>query len=56
MVVILNMNEFIEYRRNNCFIPNKGYCFVKCGNFLTGQDYKQQYLEFIRNAKYDQIL
>ena len=30
----------IEYRGNNCFIPTKGYCFLKCVNFLTGQDYK----------------
>ena len=29
----------------------KGYCFIKCINFLTGQDYKQQYLDFIRNEK-----
>ena len=42
-------HEIIEYRGNNCFIPTKGYCFVKCINFLTGEDYKQQYLEFIRN-------
>ena len=41
----------IEYRGNNCFIPTKGYCFVKCNNYLTGQDYKQQYLDFIRNEK-----
>ena len=39
----------VEYRGNNCYIPTKGYCFVKCINFLTGQDYKEQYLEFIRN-------
>ena len=44
-------HEIIEYRGNNCYIPTKGYCFVKCINFLTGQDYKQQYLEFIRNEK-----
>ena len=44
-------HEIIEYRGNNCFIPTKGYCFVKCINFLTGQDYKQQYLEFIRNER-----
>ena len=31
-------HEIIEYRGNNCFIPTKGYCFVKCINFLTGQD------------------
>ena len=41
----------VEYRGNNCFIPTKGYCFVKCINYLTGQDYKQQYLDFIRNEK-----
>ena len=46
----------IEYRGNNCFIPTKGHCVVKCINFLTGQDYKQQYLDFIRNEKGDQIL
>ena len=44
-------HEIIEYRGNNCFIPTKGYCFVKCINFLTGQDYKQQFLDFIRNEK-----
>ena len=41
----------IEYRGNNCSIPSKGYCFIKCINFLTGQDYKDEYLEFIRNEK-----
>ena len=41
----------IEYRRNNCFIPTKGYCFVKCTNLLTGQDYKQENLDFIPNEK-----
>ena len=47
-----NFDEIIiEYRGNNCFIPTKGYCFVKCINFLTGEDYKQEYLDFIRNEK-----
>ena len=32
-------HEIIEYRGNNCFIPTKGYCFVKCINILTGEDY-----------------
>ena len=41
----------VEYRGNNCYIPTKGYCFVKCINFITGQDYKEQYLDFIRNEK-----
>ena len=39
----------IEYRGNNCYIPTKGYCFVKCIKYLTGQDYKQENLDFIRN-------
>ena len=44
-------HEIIEYRGNNCFIPTKGYCFIKCVNFLTSRDYKQQYLDFIRNEQ-----
>ena len=42
---------FVEYRGNNCFISTKGYCFVKCIDFLTGQDYKQNYLDFIRSEQ-----
>ena len=44
-------HEINEYRGNNCFIPTKGYCFVKCINFITGQNYKQQNLHFIGNEK-----
>ena len=41
----------IEHRGNNSFIPTKGYCFVKGIKYLTGQDYKQENLDFIRNEK-----
>ena len=41
--------EIFEDRGNKCFIPTKSYCFVKYINFITGQDYKQQCLDFIRN-------
>ena len=44
-------HETIEYRGNNYLIPTKVYCFIKCINFLTGGDYKEQYLNFIRNEK-----
>ena len=44
-------HEIIKCRGNNCFIPTKGYCFVKCGNFLTGKDYKQKLLDFNRNEE-----
>ena len=50
MVAVL-IKKIIEYQSNNCFIPTKGYCFLKCINNLTGQDYKQQYLDFIWNEK-----
>ena len=33
-------HEIIEYRGSNCFIPTKGYCFIKSFNFSTGEDYK----------------
>ena len=44
-------HEIIEYRGSNCYMPTKGYCFVKCINFLTGENYKHQYLEFIRSEQ-----
>ena len=49
-------HEINEYRGNNCFIPTKSYCFIKCIYFLTDEDYKEQYLNFIRNEKNGQIL
>ena len=33
-------HEITEYRGNNCFIPTKGYCFIKCINYLTNFDFK----------------
>ena len=43
--------KIIEYQSKNCFIPTKGYCFINCIKYLTGHDYKQQYIDFIRNEK-----
>ena len=43
--------EIIEFYGNICFIPTKRYCFIKYVNVLTGEDYKVQYLEIIRNEK-----
>ena len=44
-------HKIIEYRGNNCFIPSKRYCFVKCINFVTGEIFKKRYLKFIRIEK-----
>ena len=41
----------IEQQSNNCFIPTKNFCFVNCINYLTGEYYEQQKLDFIRNEK-----
>ena len=49
-------HEILEYRGNNCFLPTKGYSFVKCIHFSTGEDYKQQCLDFLRNEKIRTIL
>ena len=43
--------EIIEYRGKNCFVSTKGCFFVECINFPTGQDYKQQYLDFFRSEQ-----
>ena len=42
-------HEITEYRSNKCFIPTKVYCLIKCINYLTGLDYKEQFSDFIRN-------
>ena len=39
------------YRGNNCFIPTKEYCFIKCVKFLTGEVCREQYHDSIRNEK-----
>ena len=44
-------HENVEYQGNNCSIPTKGYCFIKCIIFSTVEDYKDQYLDFIRIGK-----
>ena len=44
-------HEIIEYRGKNCFIPTNGYCFLKCIIIITGEDYKEQFLQFIGNGK-----
>ena len=44
-------HEIIEHRGNNWSIPTKGYCFIKCIIFLTGEDYKEQNLDSLPNEK-----
>ena len=44
-------HEILKYRGNNCFLPTKIYCLVKCINYLIGKDYNQQLLVFITNEE-----
>ena len=44
-------HEITEYQGKICFIPTKRYCFIKCTKIITGENSKEQYLEFIRNEK-----
>ena len=41
-------HEICEKRGKKNFKPTKIYCFVKYVKFITGQDYKQQYVDFMR--------
>ena len=45
------LKDIIEVKGFNCYIPSSGYCFLKCVNYLTGKDYKKEFLDFIRNEK-----
>ena len=40
----INIQDFFG---TNCYIPTGNNCFVKCINYLTGNDYTQLYLDFI---------
>ena len=41
----------IDYIGSSCYIPSINYCFIKCNNYLTNSDYREQSLDFIRNEK-----
>ena len=36
---------------NNCYIPKSGNCFAKCIIYLTGKNYIEEILTFIRPAQ-----
>ena len=45
------MQEFVEYRGQNCYSPTSGHCFIKCLNYLTKKDYTEEFLTFIRTEQ-----
>ena len=37
------MQEIVEYRGQNCYIPTSGMCFIKCGNYFTKKIIKKNF-------------
>ena len=37
------MQEIVEYRGQNCFIPTSGMCFIKCINYFIKKDYTNEF-------------
>ena len=46
------MQQIVEHRRQNCYIPTSGMCCIKCIKNFTEKDYTEEFLTFIRNEKY----
>ena len=38
----------VDFIGDNCYIPTSGNCFIKCINHLTGEDFVEDFLSFIR--------
>ena len=47
--VVNHLFDIEEYHGKNCYIPTGQNCFLKCINYLTGKDYKNEYFEFINS-------
>ena len=45
------MKNILEYRRQKCYKPTSGMCFIKC-IFFTDKDSTEEFRSFIRNEKY----
>ena len=46
-----NMQEIVEYRGQNSYIPTSGYCFIKSNNYYTSKDYTEEFLNLIRTEQ-----
>ena len=46
------LQEIVEYRGKNCYIPTSGHCFIKCNKYFANKDYTEEFLTFIRSEKY----
>ena len=51
MVEVQTLNKTLLNIVNICYIPTSGNCFIKYINHLTGKDYMNEFLTFIRDAQ-----
>ena len=47
------MQEIVEYHGQNCYIPTKGHCFIKCNKYFTEKDYTEVVLTLFDLNKED---
>ena len=45
------MQEIVEHRGQNCYIPASGMCFIECNNYFTNKDYKEEFSTFDRTGQ-----
>ena len=46
------MQETVEYRVQNCYIPTSVHRFIKCIEYFTNKDYTEEVLTVIQSKKY----
>ena len=45
------MNNFLNYKGENCYIPSGNGCFLKCINYIFKKEFSTEYFEFIKTYK-----
>ena len=45
------LNNILEYKGKNCYIPSGNGCFLKCINYIFNKDFSKEYFEFIKSYK-----
>ena len=44
-------NNILEYEGENCYIPSRNGCFLKCINYIFEKEVSTEYFEFIQSYK-----
>ena len=50
------MKKRFEYHGQNVYNPTGGFCFIKCINYFTHEEYAEEFLDFNRIEKYRSVL